>query len=202
MDFFSETSRRMERKMQIGICPCRNRPEAVPTPARGTVASFAKLAETDEMERAADLLDALRDPEPRLRVTGLVARELAAAGGAGAAESLLAIVCRLATAALVGVRSNTLAGAGTTAPADLLGIEVEGMSPEDAEFEIARRILRFACEAAGREAALRGSLPPPEATRRALGAAAQRWVPGLVRTSAARAWTPRRSAPAGPQPLP
>ena len=60
------------------------------------------------------------------------------------------------------------------AAGNLFGLELEGMSPEDQEFEVARRFVRFA-GAAARNA--RRSRNP----RAALTAAARRFAPGFLR---------------------
>ncbi len=60
-----------------------------------------------------------------------------------------------------------------------LGLELEGLSREDQEFQIARRLVRFV-EAALRGAARAAERDPEAAARRALAAAAARLAPGLA----------------------
>jgi len=60
------------------------------------------------------------------------------------------------------------------------GLELEGLSPEDQEFEVARRYVRTATEAAQRAASAATTAQPQFAAQRALVAAAQRHAPGLV----------------------
>lgn len=62
-----------------------------------------------------------------------------------------------------------------------LGLEMEGLSAEDREFETARSFVRFAEEAAQRTAQAAPRLPAAVAAQRAAVAAAQHHLPGLVR---------------------
>jgi hypothetical protein len=59
------------------------------------------------------------------------------------------------------------------------GLELEGLSPEDREFEAARQFVRFAGEAA-QNAALSDSPDPVEGAQAATAAAARRFAPGLM----------------------
>jgi len=75
----------------------------------------------------------------------------------------------------------------TRAPADLkrkaaaiFGMELEGLSPEDKEFELARRFVRLA-EATVAEARARVAQEPVRAVQLALQQAARREAPGLLR---------------------
>ncbi|HJV36393.1 hypothetical protein [Geomonas sp.] len=61
---------------------------------------------------------------------------------------------------------------------DVLGLEQEGMSQEDREFEMARRFVRFAGAAARRSSMARGGRPQVIA-RRAASLAARRYLPFL-----------------------
>jgi hypothetical protein len=63
--------------------------------------------------------------------------------------------------------------------AEMFGIETEGLSPEDRDLEIARRVVRFAGDAVQRLSNERTG-DPAQAARRAFLAAAQRHAPGLA----------------------
>lgn len=62
----------------------------------------------------------------------------------------------------------------------LLGIESEGLSEEDAQFEIAKRYVRFARAATARAVTSPRRGPAPVIVRRAATIAARRHAPGLV----------------------
>lgn len=64
-------------------------------------------------------------------------------------------------------------------PRQMFGIETEGLSPEDRDLEIARRVVRLAGDAAQRLSDA-PSGDPAQAARRALLSAAQRHAPGLA----------------------
>ncbi|NML63592.1 hypothetical protein HHL22_00055 [Hymenobacter sp. RP-2-7] len=77
--------------------------------------------------------------------------------------------------AAIGSKLGSMAG-------NLFELELEGLSPEDQEFETARAYVRFANSAVRRAAALqRRGLPPQALVRQALGAAAMQHAPGLLR---------------------
>lgn len=61
-----------------------------------------------------------------------------------------------------------------------LGLQTEGLSAEDEEYEVARAFVRFADETARRAAQAPPTMPPQVAAQRAAVAAAQRHLPGLV----------------------
>jgi hypothetical protein len=61
-----------------------------------------------------------------------------------------------------------------------LGLQTEGLSAEDEEYEVARAFVRFANETARRAAQAPPTVPPQVAAQRAAVAAAQRHLPGLV----------------------
>jgi hypothetical protein len=62
----------------------------------------------------------------------------------------------------------------------LFGLELEGLSQEDREFETARAFVRFATDAAGRAASAPPGAPPAAVAQKAAVAAATRHAPGLV----------------------
>ncbi|WP_433158567.1 hypothetical protein [Kribbella sp. CA-247076] len=66
-----------------------------------------------------------------------------------------------------------------------LGLQTEGLSAEDEEYEVARAFVRFANETAGRAAQAPPGMPPALAAQRAAVAAAQRHLPGLLRPQGA-----------------
>jgi hypothetical protein len=90
------------------------------------------------------------------------------------------------------------------------GLELEGLSGEDREFEVARQYVRFATAAAQEAAATPPEVPPPVAAQDAANAAAQQAAPGLLATPQAapppraangRGPLPRRGLPGKPGPV-
>jgi len=63
----------------------------------------------------------------------------------------------------------------------LLGLELEGMSPEDQEFEVAKRVVRLTGDATKIAATSPASGDPEQDARTAVIKAAKRHAPGLVR---------------------
>jgi hypothetical protein len=63
---------------------------------------------------------------------------------------------------------------------DAFGLELSGLSPEDRDFEAARRYVRFAGEATKRAARERNDVEPRQVARKALVEAAQLHAPGLL----------------------
>jgi hypothetical protein len=72
-----------------------------------------------------------------------------------------------------GARAGKAAG-------DPLGLELEGLSQEDQEFETAQALVRWTADAARRAAAMPAQAPPARAAKAAAVAAAQRLAPGLA----------------------
>ena len=101
-------------------------------------------------ELAARLLDVVSEPELDAFVRGLVAET---AGGRVPAETGRALAAALRRTAERTLPTLTVALGDEGRPADpdaahaaarMFGLELEGMSPEDRDFEIARRFVRFA----------------------------------------------------------
>jgi hypothetical protein len=62
----------------------------------------------------------------------------------------------------------------------VLGLELEGLSNEDRDFEISRQFVRFVAAAARRAAQAPPSVPPVVVARHAAAAAARSFAPGLL----------------------
>lgn len=77
----------------------------------------------------------------------------------------------------------------------LFEVELEGMSEQQAEFEIARRYVRFASAAARNAARAPAGAPPRAVARAALISAARRHAPGLVRGARGAGGRPPRFRP-------
>ncbi|HEX8452000.1 MAG TPA: hypothetical protein VF647_07885 [Longimicrobium sp.] len=162
----------------------------------------AVFDEVEEMELAAELLEIQSEEELEeflgklIRKAGGAVRKFA---GSNVGKALGGVLKTVASKALpiagTALGNMVLPGIGgmiggklASAGGKLFGLELEGMSAQDQEFEVARRFVRLGGEAA-RQAArtpMRGS--PANAAKDAVLAAAQIHAPGLVGRSAPRAY--------------
>ncbi len=76
----------------------------------------------------------------------------------------------------------------------LFGLEVEGLSPEDRDFEVSRRYVKFAANAIKRATAAPPHIDPVKAAKSAVTAAARTFAPGLLMPGFAASY-PRPGAP-------
>ena len=151
--------------------------------------------EMEEMQLAAELLE-ITDESELDQFIGKLLKRAARTAGRGLHSSLggtlggyLKGAVKQALPMVGGALGNLLApGVGgdtgsrlAAAAGNLFGLELEGLSPEDQEFEVARRFVRFAGAGARNARGFRASTPPQIAARRALGAAARRHAPGFLR---------------------
>ncbi len=142
--------------------------------------------ETEEMDLASELLSVSDEAELEQFLGKLIKRAGRAAGRfvkTSAGQSLMGILKNAAkqalpmvSTALAGPLGGALAGQLTSLASDKFGLELEGMSPEDQEFEVARRFVRFAGAAAGNTAR-----QPGVNARNATVQAARRFAPGFLR---------------------
>ena len=151
-------------------------------------------------ELAGGLLDVTNESELEDFLGGLVAETARNAGGripAGTGRALVDVLRKTAertlptlTTALGDEMGSARPTAAETA-ARVYGLELEGMSAEDRDYEIARQFVRFAQAAAGRAARTPAPAPAAAAVDAAVAAAGREFAPGLL---------PSESAfPAGPQ---
>ncbi len=164
------------------------------------------FSEADEMELAAELL-ASSDEQELDQFIGKLIANAGQAGGQpargktgsklggflkGLAKNVLPGVARIAGTVVGGPAGGALAGKLASSAGKAFGLELEGLSPEDQEYETARRFVRFAGEAsrqAGRQAGRLGPLADDprnaqQAARQALLKAARKHAPGLLRRAA------------------
>jgi hypothetical protein len=156
---------------------------------RGATDTQAVFGEADEMELAAELLEVMSEAGLERFLGGLVDRAAQATGRVtpisvrGAVTSMLKAAARRTLPVIgraVGEKAGGATGAAVgaqvvDAAARYFGLELEGLSPEDQEFEAARRFIRFAGEAAKNAVAAPTAMPPVAAMARA----ARRYAPGL-----------------------
>jgi hypothetical protein len=152
------------------------------------------LHETQEMELASELLEVQSEEEleqflgnllnAAARAAGQFARSDTgrALGGIlkNAAQQALPVVGR-AIGERVPIVGGDIGATLAQRAGSLLGLELEGLSPQDQEFESARQFVRFGAAAARHAARAPYNVSPRTAARAAAVAAAHRHAPGLVR---------------------
>jgi hypothetical protein len=152
---------------------------------RGATSTEAVFSEADEMELAAGLLEVTSEAELDRFLGDLIDQAGRAIGGGARSPAKRALIRMLKAAAkrVLPVVARHVGGAvGTNgaqvvqAAATYLGLELEGLSPEDQEFEAARRFICFAGEAAKNAFAAPAGMLPEAAIARA----ARRYAPGLL----------------------
>jgi hypothetical protein len=154
-------------------------------------------------ELAAQLLDVTNEAELEGFLGRLVDSVVRPVGGrvpAATRRALVTVLRRTAERTLptlttaLGDPLGPPTGVGPSAAetaARVYGLELEGMSPEDRDYEIARHFLRFARAAASRAVRAPGSAPPA-AVDAAVASASRELAPGLL--------SPRPEMPIGARP--
>jgi uncharacterized protein (DUF697 family) len=164
------------------------------------------LSEAQEMELATELLEITSEEELEEFLGNLFKGVSNAVGGiirSPVGQQLGGILKGVAKQALpvVGgaLGSFVAPGVGTaigsqlgSMASNLFEMETEGMSQEQAQFEVARRYVRLASTAAGAAARAPRNVPPARVTRVAITQAARQHAPGLLRGTSAGTGQPRR----------
>ncbi|PJJ60169.1 hypothetical protein [Hymenobacter chitinivorans] len=157
-----------------------------------------ELNETQELELAHELLEVSNEQELNMFLGKLIKSAGRAIGNfanssigrsiGGALKSVAKVAIPLAGKALGtfvgGPVGGMIGGKLGSMASNLFELELEGLSPEDREFETARAYVRFANAAVRRGAALqrqRPGVPAPALARTALSQAARQHAPGLLR---------------------
>jgi hypothetical protein len=154
----------------------------------------APLGELQELELASELLEVASEEELEeflgklIRSVGGVARTLARSPFGRQLTGILKTAAQQALPKIGGALGNLVApGVGgalgsqlASQAGSMLGLELEGLSPQDQEFETARQFVRFASSAASQAAAAPGGAQPAQAVTRAVQQAAQQHAPGLL----------------------
>jgi uncharacterized protein (DUF697 family) len=160
-----------------------------------------ELHETQEMELAHELLEVSNEQELNMFLGKLIKSAGRAIGNfanssvgrtiGGALKSVAKTVIPIAGKALGsfvgGPVGGMIGGKLGSMATNLFELELEGLSPEDREFETARAYVRFANAAVRRGAGLqqqRPGVPPRTLARTALAQAARQHAPGLLRNGA------------------
>jgi hypothetical protein len=92
---------------------------------------------------------------------------------------------------------TALGAAAGSAAGKMFGLELEGMSAEDQEFEVARRFVRLAGDAAQEVATSVPNTPPMKAAQTAVVNASQKHAPGLLSGGAAQEQRPQKRHASG-----
>lgn len=138
------------------------------------------LPEAEVMELAAELLGVSQEQELQQILGGVMARAANVARGAIASPTGQAILGALNPIAQAVVPALGGIIPGRIPAGAALGLELEGLSHEDREFEMAKQFIRLASTAAAIAAAAPPNVPPHVAARTALTEAAKHFAPGLV----------------------
>jgi hypothetical protein len=171
--------------------------------------SESAFDEVEEMELAGALLEIQSEEELDQFLGNLIRRAGRAVGAAvrspvgqtlngilkNAARQALPVVGS-AIGSAVGGPSGARAGSQLAATAGrLFGLELEGLTQEDREYEVARRFVRFAGAAAANAGRAPASGAPQAIASSAAAAAARAHAPGLLRPAGADAAARTNGAP-------
>ena len=163
------------------------------------------FSETEEMELASEMLGITSEAELDRFLGGLIKRAGQAVGSfvrsptgqalggilKGAARQALPTIGSAIGGYFGGSTGAQLGSQAASAAGRLFGLELEGLSQEDQEFEVARRYVRFASEAVKNAALAPTSQDPRMAANAAAVTAAQTHAPGLLQA-------PPETQPAAP----
>ena len=162
------------------------------------------LDETDEMELAAQFLEIQDEAELDQFISNLIDRVRKGARRffksplgqqlgkflKGAAKKILPVAGSVAGGVFGGPAGAAIGGKLASGAGKALGLELEGLSPEDREFEVARQYVRFANaaiqNAADADADAPPETPPEDTAKAATVAAARQHAPGLLRPAGGR----------------
>lgn len=153
------------------------------------------LSEVDEMDLASELLAVTNEAEmdqflgnlfrKAASFVGRIVRSPVGRALGGIVKGIARKALPMAGAALGSVVApgvgTAIGGALGGAAGKMFGLELEGLSPEDQEFEVARRVVRLSAAAAQNAAAAPPTADPVVAAKNAVAAAAAQHAPGLLK---------------------
>ncbi|MBU4232501.1 MAG: hypothetical protein L6277_04605 [Desulfobacterales bacterium] len=153
------------------------------------------LSESDEMELATELLASTSEAELEQFLGSLfkkVGRGLGRFVRGPAGRALGRILKNVAKKALplagAALKTMVAPGIGTAlggalagSAGQMFGLELEGLSPEDQEYEVARQVVKLAGDAVQRVALAPPTANPVEVAKSAVAAAAAQYAPGLLK---------------------
>jgi len=157
----------------------------------GEYSQEGTFSEAEEMELAAELLSVSNEEELE-QFLGKLFKKAAGFIKSPIGQQLIGTIKGLAKKALPILGSTlgnviapgvggVIGGKIASAASGMFGLELEGLSYEDQEFEIAKQIVRLGSAAAVNAAQAPPSVPPDVAARQGLMAAAQQYAPGMLR---------------------
>jgi hypothetical protein len=148
-----------------------------------------ELTEAEVMELAAELLEVQNDEELE-QFLGSLFKKIGAGIKKiapkvlpvlkGIAKKVLPMAGKAVGAYFGGPAGAAVGGKAAGALGDMFGLELEGLSGEDQEYEAARQFVRFA-ESAAKQVANAGANAGKDAVRDAVSSAASQFIPGLTR---------------------
>src|SRR5215213_6877393 len=157
----------------------------------GEYSQEGTFSEAEEMELAAELLSVSNEEELE-QFLGKLFKKAAGFIKSPIGQQLIGTIKGLAKKALPvlgGAIGNFIVpGAGgiigskyAAAASNMFGLELEGLSYEDQEFEVAKQIVRLGAAAANHAVEAGETAPPTQVAEIALTTAAQEYAPGLLR---------------------
>lgn len=161
----------------------------------GELSGEGVFDEVTEMELAAELLELNNEQELEQFLGKLLKKAASVAGNivkGPIGQTLMPMLKKAAKVALpvagaalgnlvVPGIGGAIGGKLASAAGSMFGLELEGLSTQDREFEVARRYVRFAGTAARQMARTPTTVPVSRAARTATITAARRHIPGLLR---------------------
>lgn len=161
----------------------------------GDTETTSPFSEAEEMEMAANLLEVTDEAELDQFLGNLIKKAGRAVGRfiksptgralggilKGAVKKALPVVGGALGTAIGGPAGGLIGGKLASTAGRIFGLELEGLSPEDQEYEVARRLVRFAGAATQKAALTPPTVAPQAAAKSAVIAAAKQYAPGLLR---------------------
>jgi hypothetical protein len=186
---YQETSELTELHEMLGVPSQRSAADGSP----GSGHEVASPRHLQELQLASELLEVTSEQEldrflgDLIRGAAKAGRNFARSDAGRALGGVLRNAAKQALPVVGGAIGGRFGSGGAewgrragTAAADLFGLELEGLSSEDREFELARAFIRFAQAASRNAAKAPPDTPAPAVVRAAVTAAARHHAPGLL----------------------
>jgi hypothetical protein len=175
----------------------------------GETDAESPFSEAQEMELANELLGVTTEVELNQFLGNLIGQGVRAVGGLiksstgqalggllkGAARQGLPMLGRVVGTYFGGPAEGVIGGNLASRAGRMFGLELEGLSQEEREFETARQFVRFGGAAAKRASLAPRTANPRQVARAAMIHAARRHAPGLLRKKRPRRYYPGTQTP-------